>query len=139
MPKTLSDARRQFLFDVFVTAIEGRLLWAVIDKYHWGVDAAVADSTIERQYDLEGFHARIRDVENGLKSYQIDSWVIRKGLGVIKRMKDDPVTGSPSGGLHKSYRGQVLVADHQNDASDIDASLADCIVQCGLFGEVKYS
>lgn len=143
MPKTLTRERQQFLFDVFVTALEGGInYWSHCLTYKWIKDGADPDGEMDEITDLEGFYAEIvddaDDAEGSGKAYRIDAKVIQKGLGVVRRMTDDPLTGSSSEGLHKTYRGLVLVADHQNDASDIDALLADAIVQCGLFGQVIY-
>ena len=41
-----TDLRKQFLFDVFVTALEGGIgYWSVAEEYHWKKDGE----------DLDGF------------------------------------------------------------------------------------
>lgn len=58
----------------------------------------------------------------------IDKDVILRGI--MKVLEQWPST-SPIGGYLRR-------AVEENDAGDVDAEVADCIVQCGLFGELVY-
>ena len=57
-----------------------------------------------------------------------------KVAAAIKRIID----GDIDGGLHESIRKTIEFANTHNDAGEIDAGDADCIVQVACFGEVVY-
>ena len=42
-------------------------------------------------------------------------------------------------GLAEGYRKKMVAAYHEKEAGDIDAFLADWLIQLALFGEVVYS
>lgn len=112
------------MFDIFVTAMEGGVgYWCAAKTYHWrGKTGAFKDE------DHENFHAVVID-EDTEKEYRVDRGTIMVGLHNIKAGKTH---------LEKGSLGLILAADRENDASDIDAGLADTVVQAGLFGEVVY-
>lgn len=118
--------RDQFLWDIFVTAIEGGITyWARIDKYHHSHGGSIIDTP-----DLEGFSARIFDTESE-KYHDIHRATIKRGL---KRFH---AKGNPL--VNATMLGEILSADTLDGTGEIlDASAADCIVQAGLFGEVIY-
>jgi hypothetical protein len=124
-----SDARKQFLFDVFVTALEGGIgYWSVAEAYHWTKDYDAGSSAD----DLDGFYAIITDEEGGLvDKVRVDARTIARGIGVIQK-------GGAELHLHDSYRSRILGASAINDSGEIDAGDADIIVQAGLFNEVVY-
>jgi len=118
-------SRKQFYFDVFVTALEGSIgYWACATVYHWTRDKGATE-------DLAGFYAKVVDAEfeDAFPETMIDAKVIRKGIKAI--LCDDFRIG-------KELKADIERADINNDASYIDADSADCIVQAGMFGEIVF-
>lgn len=115
---TRTDTRKQFLQDVFVTALEGGIgYWSEASHYHL--------STPERA----DFYAVVDDTEDEDKTYVIDADVIVRGinrilLGVVR--------------IRSDLFDAVRLGNRDNDGGEIDADGADCIVQAGLFEEVRY-
>lgn len=112
----------EFIHDVFVTACEGGICWAYIDQYHW--------SDGNRNPDLYGFFAVIRDAEEHRAKFRVDASVIAAGL---QRIAADPVEY-----LGEKQRANIIQAAMAGDAGEIDADDADTIVQVGLFGRLIY-
>lgn len=124
MSKAKTD-RKQFIFDVFVTAIEGGIgYWSVTEEYRWKKDG---------EDDLDGFFAKVSDCE-GDETFpdnsRIDQNVIVKGLNKIVNDKDLKIS--------ETIRARIKAACSLNDAGMIDADDADCIVQVGLMGEIVF-
>lgn len=120
---TKTDERKQFILDVFTTAMEGGIgYWSVANSYHYRNRVTDTD-------DLDGFYADIEDFEDDDKPYKITPDVIVRGLNLI-------VTGPVT--LRSDLMGHILLGNKTNDGGEIDADCADCIVQAGLFGEVVY-
>lgn len=119
-----SAERKQFVFDVFTTALEGGIsYWAKVDEYHW------RDSSGNE--DLEGFRAAIRDAEDPGDQLSVDATVIDRGISLF-----DPIASERPAG---HYWRQFLDANRTNGADgDYDAGVADAIVQLGLFGKIIY-
>jgi hypothetical protein len=121
----------QFVHDIFVTALEGGInYWAGIRSYHWTNDRGETP-------DLAGFYAKLFDVDNDNRKLTINRETIVRGLRTMLhgRPGAGKVRGvAPTG----TMRGMVAAAVVEQDAGLIDASLADCIVQMGLFGELVY-
>ncbi len=114
--------RRQWLQDVFVTALEGGIgYWSECEEYHWDVD--LDDPT-------DGFFAVVYDIEDENARYVITEGTIDLGL---ERLREGKV------GLGAYLLGPLMVADLTNgQEGDIDADGADAVVQAGLFGELVY-
>jgi hypothetical protein len=125
MSAAYSAERQQFLHDVFVTALEGGIgYWSVCTAYHWMVKGT------DGVPDLEGFYAEIESDDPGETwKHRITRTTITRGLGAIRGGKVK---------LCDYLLRSILAADVKNDACEIDAEGADCIVQAGLFGEVVY-
>jgi hypothetical protein len=139
----LTQERKQFLHDVFVTALEGGIgYWSKVSDYHWtNADAEADNSTTLDSADLDGFYAVIHDfvaAESDPKATQdYSTWpqhritraVIQRGIGKVAdkdfRVRDD-------------IRKNILAGSAMNGAGDIDSECADVIVQAGLFGEIVY-
>ncbi len=125
MLTTKTDLRKQFLFDVFIAALEGGIdYWAVVEEYHHSNDG------IE---DLEGFFAKVSDCE-GDETFpdnsRIDKNIIIKGINKI--INDNDLK------INDKIRERIKEANRLSDAGMIDANDADCIVQVGLFGELVF-
>lgn len=110
----------QLWFDTFITALEGATgYWGVVSRYQW--------RDPDGRDDMSGFVAEIRDLEGSTKHIDLD--VVVAGFELITR-------------------GEVTVADHirspivaaliDPDDADIDATLADCVVQAGLYQDLIY-
>lgn len=118
---TTANEKDQFYLDVFTTAIQGGVnYWADIDVCKYIKDG---------EYDYEGFHAVISDIDEQ-KSWRVNRKTLIDGF---KKAFDDDVQ------IGDTYRKEILVGYAEKDAGDIDAGNADIIVQLGLFGEVVYS
>ena len=117
--------RKQFLHDIFVTACEGGSnYWANIREYHWSIDRKGEEA------DLDKYYAIFEDVEGDGTKWRVDITVVSRGINKI-------VNGDHKG-LHDSFAGQIMSDNAVNECRIMDAMLADCIVQMGLFGEVVY-
>jgi hypothetical protein len=117
---------KQFVHDVFVTALEGSIdYWAEILKYHWGIK----EKDGNYRDDLDGFFAEVVPRDEPDSELRIDKTTILDGVAQII---DDNIRISPD------RMEKIREAARLNDAGDIDADLADCIVQAGLFGEIVY-
>jgi hypothetical protein len=132
MTTTTCGDRQQFLFDVFVTALEGGIgYWARIEKYHWRLPDGHGSLTSDD--DLDGFSALITEEETG-KTYRVDRNVIRKGITALAKGAVT-VASQPLSEHAKSF---YALANRTNDAGMLDASDADNVVQAGLFAELVY-
>ena len=133
-------SRSEFLHDVFVTAIEGGIgYWSECSRYHWENGGGLTD------LDLEGFYADITDTEDTDKHYRISRQTISRGVHLITSARGpfyDP-NGANTQCVDVPYLDKgtamcVWAGSVDNDASEIDAGIADAIVQVCLFGEVRY-
>lgn len=124
-----STERKQFLFDVFVTALEGGIgYWSEASSYHWSKSDT---GTVDSDADLDGFYADIIDVEDEGKHYTITPATIARGLGRITDGKIDGIGGR--------WVADLMLANRTNgEDGDFDAAGADAVVQAGLFGQVVY-
>ncbi|QFG04564.1 hypothetical protein SEA_JEEVES_89 [Mycobacterium phage Jeeves] len=143
-----SEDRKQFLFDVFVTALEGGIgYWSAASKYHIWLDAEAGKE------DIDGFFAVIEiqdddtDPDEEPTEYRIDAAVIARGIGLFEKYALGKIDGlgneipehaqNPVGEGH--YWRQFLLANRTNgEDGDYDADVADIIVQFGVFGEAVY-
>jgi hypothetical protein len=123
--------RQQFLNDIITTAVEGGIgYWSVVTYYRWQnmtEATAVIIDTVENE-----------DYDENTERLRIDHGVIRKGISKATH---------PACHLRQDIKDIIKNASRQNDCApdnedspgDIDAEIADCIVQLGLFdGEVRY-
>jgi hypothetical protein len=120
-----TNERKQFLADIFTTALEGGIdYWACASEYHWQKDG---------QADFDNFYAIVSDCEGEdaiPDNSRIDREVIVKGINKI--VNDNTVK------INSDLRQLIREANRDNDASNIDADGADCIVQIGLLGELVF-
>lgn len=132
----LTDSRKQFLANIFTTAVEGGIgYWCSCDSYHW--------SNSDGSSDLDDFYADISEMESGLQ-YRIDKSVIQRGVQLFVShcggeidSNGSPGSWDPIPSTH--YWLEFLAANRTNgDDGDFDAGVADIIVQFGLFGKVIY-
>jgi hypothetical protein len=115
--------RNRFLQDVFITAIEGGInYWADIYTYRWST---------------EPWEATIRELGEP-EILTINRAVINKGLRLISRAVPDEEGGTSIKYLSARAAADIREALRERDAGNIDAGLADTIVQVGLFGQVMF-
>lgn len=134
---TQDCAYSRFLLDIFVTACEGGLnYWFDIDAYRWSVGGLGEES------DPVNFRATGVDRETG-EWYEINRQVVSRGLDRILGCDasfagHEIEAGSP---IH-ALVSDAATYDEQLDEYDVntlvDADVADCIIQAGLFGDVRY-
>lgn len=120
-----SRERKQFLFDIFVTALEGSIkYWAAAKTYKWKKEGSDDE-------DLDNFHAVVVDAEDedAFPESTINQDTIVKGVNRILK-----------GGfqIRDDIRESVKSGNEDNDACYIDADAADCIVQAGLFNDIVF-
>ncbi len=125
-----SDQRKQFLFDVMVTAAEGGIgYWSQLSTYHWqrgGRD------------DLDGFHMVVHERDEqgsgdafAEKGRRVDADAIARGLRLFGQYWQDT--------SKDLYAHQLIAADATNGQDgDYDSDLADQVVQFAIFGEIIY-
>ena len=106
--------REQFLRVVLMTACEGGVnYWADV-----------------RQYKPSQGFAILRDAESdGAQDLRLDLAAIAAGI--------ERIVGNQTR-ISKDRRNQIFGANVDNDASDIDADLADCIAQAALLNDLVY-
>lgn len=136
-------SREEFLWDVFVTALEtGIGYWSIADEY--------------RQYDANGnedhtgFRATIRQInqrEDGYedKQMRITPRVMERGVRMFSKYAlgriDDNGNKVPRDEQipPDSYWIEFVKADRSNGAEgDYDAIVADMVVQFALLGKIVY-
>lgn len=127
---TETTERDQAYFDIFVTALEGGIgYWSVCHEYHWQL--AGAEGSVSETSDILGFYAEVKDSEEP-SVFRVDRDVIAKGVRLF--------IGWAKDGLRDGYIKRAAVdLDWANwDDLDVDAEIADMIVQFGLFDKVVY-
>lgn len=141
-------ARKQFLHTVFTTALEGGIgYWSATEEYHWGTDggAKVVD-------DLDEFYAILVPeedewgvgeafvAEEGKTQPITETQSLRVDINVIERGSNMLVGKILEGEFTNEYFKQFIAAWLSNgDDGDYDATVADLVVQLGLFGEEVYA
>lgn len=128
--------RARFLSDIITTAVEGGIsYWASVSDYHWwdpdldGGTALHADGlpnayVVVYDGELTGKHGRLVTVDD-----------IARALAVIRQ--------GPIRFLDEGDRAAIMANDRTNgdpagDYEDIDANLADSIMQVAVMGEIVY-
>lgn len=117
--KTKANCRNVFFGEITMNAIEshcgGYLAWCSIPRYRW-------------KHREEDVIATIVDDEG--EEHHINNDLIRKGIGLILIGDVD---------VRRDIVDTLLEACQMMDAGDVDAEIADCIIQAALFGEIVYS
>jgi len=137
-----SERDRAYL-SIFITALEGGIgYWSSCTVYHW--TTATAEQNALDHEDVLGFHATIKDLDEEwfgdllpetkkderTQQVRIDRSTIARGVGLFLKKDYRP----------DSYFGRAKAALQWGkwDELDVDADIADSIVQLGLFGEVVF-
>lgn len=160
-PTELTQERKQFLLNVFITALEGGIgYWSCASEYHWSDD--------DGNEDLDGFHAIVHEITEdededhfvkpdrwgilpgemySTAPIRIDAEVIEKGIKLfswyVQGLTDGNGRQVPLNDIEPfpadHYHWQFIQANLSNgDRGDYDAGTADMIVQLAVFGEVRY-
>ena len=121
---TSSRERTGFLADILVTAAEGGInYWALMRNYRWEQDA-------DGNLTMASVEIETRPKNPGPSVWQtVSEETIELGIARVKQ---------PGFQVNRDNLANILVADRENDASEIDSEAADCIIQAALFGEVVY-
>lgn len=122
MPETkIKTDREEFLDDIIITAIEGGIgYWSVCHSYKWENQPEV--TAVIQEFD-EWDNEPIGD------KITVNRDLIRKGLKEI-------IAGESN--CHPNGVKVIAGATATNDGGEIDADLADVIVQVGCFGNIVY-
>jgi hypothetical protein len=117
--------------DIAVTAAEGGIgYWSRIDEYDWH-RWAVSDTGVNREVDDNFVFYTIRfenpttDAPPDL-SADITPALIRRGLQIA-------ITAA-----RKDLVADILNGPREDWMDNLDSDSADCIIQCGVFGEVVF-
>lgn len=142
--KTMSETKREkFLTEILITAVEGGIgYWSQIEGYNHSSGTPSERGGILHIRDIEPSDVvdQINLIEtdgNGTLQVQLDLKVIEAGVKAIQ---------DPSFKINSDIAAIVWNADRRNDScpenetspGDIDANVADCVVQAGLFGKLVF-
>jgi len=134
MATAQTTERREFLADVFTTAIEsGSYGWFTVEEY-------VHDGA-------EPYAVLVADDDH--ESYRVTLATLSHGIGTLQRAELRPINDTESV-LHNAKTGQrifvseanrrrMLAASRVNDAGDVDVIDALALLEIGLFGAVTYA
>lgn len=141
MPRVKSPERLEFLHDVMVTALEGGVgYWSVADKivrhendrlWYASYVLYCEDGDNPKEAGECGLSTKENPIEK-CQGHLIDPDAIARAMGLVRDPKNAEI------GWHISQRRHVIEANRENDAGEIDAGDADCIVQISAFGTVVY-
>lgn len=135
-----SDSRAEFLDDVMTTAVEGGInYWSAVSEYRWDRSKHAPGKigvTVHEWHPDEGETNADGYAENGVRVTPDD---IARALGKIRA--GDAVTL----GMHDGLIRDIRSIDRTNNGDtgdlsgqDLDAGIADCIIQVAMFGKVIY-
>lgn len=124
----------EFISDVLVTGFDGGYggcwYWAETAPTKWvGEDNEPHSGAYKTRGDDEWLGVHVKRREEDEPGRWVDKEVIRRGIQSLIA-KEIPLRDD----LYKHLTAGVL----EHDAGEIDADVADCIVQAGLFNELVY-
>lgn len=123
---TRSKERTEFLGDVIICIAEdyGYNSWRQVSAYDWSDEHPETNTaTVHELADLED--------EPDISVHKVTIETVATGISRI--MAPDNHLG-----LNNAIRRAVFNATVDNDAGEIDAEVADCILQAGIFDEYRY-
>jgi hypothetical protein len=125
---TRTTARIQFLNDVITTAVEGGIgHWASPSAYNWGTDKG--------KFSLDGtpYPTTVtiyeEEDEGNFRFFPLTIDAVASAIRKISRGESQ---------ISEDRVKTIVDASRENDGGDIDADLADCIVQVAVLGDVVY-
>jgi len=138
---TYPAERNEFLTNVLSCAIDHRGYgWFHIDEYELPENDGTAYALVTEDEDKTQYRLDIDTVAKGIAVIKAaGAGEFPAGVGQdVERDLANAETGERLF-LSGSDREAILEADRENDATDIDVVLALAIVECGLFGQVRYA
>ena len=112
----------EILSTTIITAVEGGInYWAQVSNYKWDLDDPTVTSV--RVHEVEAEHG---EYEAG---HDIGLDEIAKGM---ERMLQ------PEAKIARRIKDTLLTAINSDDGGDIDAEVADCVMQFAVLGELVY-
>lgn len=151
-PTTRTREQAEFLHDVFTTALEGGIgYWSQCSDYH------IWKAGDELTPDIHGFYAVIHpteettddtgapcwgvfDGDTDTQALRIDINTIRRGTVKLVDQVIAAVKNPDQIDFSRRYLRQFVIAWLTDGAEgDYDASVADLVIQLGLFGKVAYA
>ena len=123
---TRSKERTEFLGDVVICIAEdyGYNSWRQVSAYHWSDEHPENNRvTVHELADLED--------EPDISVHKVTIETVATGIARIL------ADGNPIG-LNSAVRKAVFIGSQENDAGEIDAEVADCILQAAIFDEYRY-
>ena len=136
-----------FCADIIVTFAEGGWgSWYHLHEYKWAKDGADFNAPVEECADPAGTFVVISNIEADTKAERRKCHKLTpiEIEAAVKKLVD-PAVSSKELALHSRYRATVFhaysecLSGNEFAAGDIDAMLADFIVQVALFGSVVFS
>ena len=136
-----------FCADIIVTFAEGGWgSWYHLHEYKWAKDGADFNAPVEECADPAGTFVVISNIEADTKAERRKCHKLTpiEIEAAVKKLVD-PAVSSKELALHSRYRATVFTAyskclnGDEFAAGDIDAELADYIVQVAIFGSVIFS
>lgn len=125
---TRTKEREEFLAEVITSAVEGGTgYWAQVSQYQYTHNGELHVYCGEK-VEGEIASATLVDMEDE-KEYTIRVDDIARGIGRIRH---------EDAKINSTIRKSIMHADIDNDAGEIDADGADCIVQFAVFSELVY-
>lgn len=139
----MSNARQDFYGAILDTAVAGGInYWASVYAYRQGISAALItheESTVgENEFHPRQTHETVSAMDFDGMGYEahhipVDLGTVRRGWNIFA--KDPNITNR--------YALQALSdarnGDLESAACNIDAGLADVIVQMGIYGKIKFA
>lgn len=123
----------QFVSDVLVTAFDGSVggcwYWADVPHDAWLYVEKSPVDMIEDLWTRVIIKEQEPDEESRGQEYTVDAKTIEGGIQAI-------LDGSVE--ISIDLMAMLMTGVLHDDTGEIDAEVADCIVQAGLFGEVRY-
>lgn len=140
LPRRVRSAERaRFLTDVLTTAVEGGIgYWSTVSEYHW-YDPSLDQGTALHNAGEPNAYVTVHEHDDS----ELDPGVVQT-IGVeeiaeaLRKIGNGEVQH-----LHPDIANIIRVnnltnGEHDGKVEDIDASLADVIVQVAVLGEVRY-
>jgi hypothetical protein len=136
--------RQELLRDIAITAVEGGIgYWSSCARYRWSNATNVGPDDMlpfpevelaanETPDDFDGLLPDVPIVRVDRKWGRIVKLTPELIERAIAKIKADAAL------VNTTTRRNVILADVDNDASQIDADDADCIVQIALFGTLVF-
>lgn len=116
------DVTDDLLASTLITAVEGGInYWAQVSNYKWDLQDPTVASV--RVHEVEADHGQFE------LGHDVDLDDILRGINLMLQ-KDAKVSST--------LKDTLLRAVFEDEAGDIDADIADCVMQFAVLGELVY-